>query len=215
MATDTATTYDLAERAEEQRIAALARALVTELGDAWSVKPADDDGRMHYGRLVGPQGMALYIHGAGWAGTGRLSVSGDYPRRDSNYYGPREGRAKATIAAERAQGDTLAKAAREIVSRMFNHYREQYAKALAQAEAHDAYQSKAEQNAAKMRAALGDIQSDSQYTRSTRGFYINMTGQTYGSGDCGDDSVRFDRLSTSVEKALRIAAILAEPEVNA
>jgi len=209
-----ATDYDLAERAEEQRIAALANALATELGDAWSVKRWDDDGRMHYGRVVGPQGMTLYIHGAGWAGRGRLSVSGEYPRRDSNYYGPREDRAKATIAAERAQGDTLAKAAREIVARMFNVYREQYAKALAAAEAHDRYESAAEAVAAKMRAALGDIQSDSQYRREPRGFYVNMNGHTYGSGDCSDDSVRFDRLSTSVPKALRIAAILAEPEAS-
>lgn len=197
------------EEVERQRIAAVGQALALELGEGWQVKPwnADDDGRMHYATVTGPDGMAISIHGAGWAGCGRLSLSGEYPRRDGgNYYAPREDRAKATYAADRAPKVI----ARDAVRRMVPLYRTQYAEGLRQAQIHDAYESAAAANAERMRIALGT--NDGTNHREPHAFYLNAQGRTYTSGRAGDDDVHFDRLTTTIAKGVRIAAILAEPE---
>lgn len=220
------------ELTEQQRVTALAHALAEELtkttGDQWKVtkypgmadtRHSDAEGATYsYGEVTASDGAAFILHGAGWAGRGRISIGGDFPRDERNaIYGPRYDTAeykacRATIAADRAQGDTLAATARGIVRRILPAYRDQYAQAIAAKRTSDEHNNAAAELARQMRAALHDDRDYSRSTPDDHGFYINLTGHTYGSGRTGDDYVTFDRLTTNAGKALRIAAILAERE---
>lgn len=185
---------------------AIARELTTNLDDTWTAG-MPKNGSTHYREITGPKGMSLSVHGPGWGSQrDRLYVSGTLPERQGSSIAHDQTRPKATYRADREP----ASIARDVRRRLMPGYREAFEIVYRRAEAHDQYESAAEANAKKLRAIMGD--TSTTRNRDEHGFYLNVTGKTYAQGRAYADSVTFDRLSTTVDKAERIAAILAESE---
>lgn len=112
--------------------------------------------------------------------------------------------ARITVAASRTPADM----AREIFRRLLPSYYEQLLALLDLKVQYDESDTKRRVNIQRIIEA-SDGQIETLKNRDPFTFYLNREG-VYASGQVYDDSVSFERLSTNIDKAVRIAAILAE-----
>ena len=176
---------------DELTLRAIAQTLADTLGDEYTLN-YDDTG--HWPHVDGPDSFSVWLHGPGWAGRDRISVSGQYPVH----------RPEITCSIVREPSSIV----RDILQRFLPAYRELLAAANQQAQEYDAYLDATQETARRFLTFPGITLND---RRSGAGRQLSIsTPGCYGGAEVSRDTVRFEGLSTTIDKALRIAAILAE-----
>ena len=207
MTTDTRNLGELAQ----QIAAALNDETVVTLESEGFTFEAPEDGERHYVRLTHPDGRRFSIN-ATWNGNGKLHVSGDYPKCDGKYMGPREWGVigyneqapTINVSAERE----LHALARDIARRFLIAYTELYRACVAKQQDQAAYRAQVNGAAAQLAALIPG--AELRERDGTQSVHFYRTEQGYGDMMAYSDTVNMDLRSLPLALALKVAAVLGE-----
>lgn len=186
------------------RLAEVARLVAVELGEGWTAIGVDPENR-HLGELVdGPNGMQIRLCGPdgwrdGWRkeSTQRLKVRGRFPRWTNGVKIP-----EITASLEREPSSI----ARDVVKKRFMPvYREAFAEMDRRWDEARAYEAK-KQSVKDQLLATGfymssDYAPERLWSKSKKGHTLQVNS----------DGVRFEAFYCTVEQAIAIAKIMADP----